>query len=143
MPHAVLLLEFYVNVAADMHGSYHLASMSCVYYYNIKFLLPLLLLSFFSLRCIMCSYRLASIRCVPQLPAGSVDFTTFTWPALLRRLKAMGVSGQLPAWSCCCCWLPASVTCSALLTVCSDSTSRGDNVSDSQKGLSLQLLYLL
>uniref|UniRef100_A0A383VAF0 Tubulin delta chain n=1 Tax=Tetradesmus obliquus TaxID=3088 RepID=A0A383VAF0_TETOB len=40
------------------------------------------------------SYRLASIRCVPQLPAGSVDFTTFTWPALLRRLKAMGVSGS-------------------------------------------------
>jgi tubulin delta len=40
------------------------------------------------------SYRLASIRCVPQLPAGSVDFTTFTWTALLRRLKAMGVSGD-------------------------------------------------
>jgi hypothetical protein len=42
----------------------------------------------------LCSYRLASIRCVPQLPAGSVDFTTFTWTALLRRLKAMGVSGD-------------------------------------------------
>jgi hypothetical protein len=42
----------------------------------------------------VCSYGLASIRCVPQLPSGSVDFTTFTWPALLRRLKAMAVSGQ-------------------------------------------------
>ncbi|KAF8067211.1 TUBD1 [Scenedesmus sp. PABB004] len=39
------------------------------------------------------SYRLASLRCVPQLPAGSIDFTTFTWPALLRRLRAMGLAG--------------------------------------------------
>jgi hypothetical protein len=47
-------------------------------------------------------YRLASIRCVPQLPAGSVDFTTFTWTALLRRLKAMGVSGDSMRHQYCC-----------------------------------------
>eukprot|EP00775_Hariotina_reticulata_P012599 gene12599-12731_t len=39
------------------------------------------------------SYPLASLRCLPQLPAGSVDFTSFSWPGLLRRLKAMQLAG--------------------------------------------------
>ncbi|KAI8475858.1 MAG: delta tubulin [Monoraphidium minutum] len=39
------------------------------------------------------SFRLASVRHVPQLAPGSLDFTTFTWGALLRRLRQMAVTG--------------------------------------------------
>ena len=30
---------------------------------------------------------------VPQMPARSVDFTTFTWQALLKRLRQMLITG--------------------------------------------------
>ena len=29
------------------------------------------------------------------MPAASVDFTTFTWPAILRRLRQMHITGAL------------------------------------------------
>ncbi|KAL3148897.1 hypothetical protein ABBQ32_001767 [Trebouxia sp. C0010 RCD-2024] len=41
------------------------------------------------------AYRLLSLRSLPQMPAGSIDFTTFTWPAILRRLQQMQVTGSL------------------------------------------------
>lgn len=34
-------------------------------------------------------YRLLTLRSVPSVPAAHVDFTTFTWPAILKRLRAM------------------------------------------------------
>lgn len=41
------------------------------------------------------AYRLLSLRSLPQMPAGSIDFTTFTWPAILRRLHQMQITGGL------------------------------------------------
>ncbi|KAL3133475.1 hypothetical protein ABBQ38_007338 [Trebouxia sp. C0009 RCD-2024] len=41
------------------------------------------------------AYRLLSLRSLPQMPAGSIDFTTFTWPAILRRLHQMQITGSL------------------------------------------------
>ena len=29
------------------------------------------------------------------MPPGSIDFTTFTWPAILRRLRQMQITGGL------------------------------------------------
>ncbi|KAJ9526621.1 hypothetical protein QJQ45_017618, partial [Haematococcus lacustris] len=34
-------------------------------------------------------YRLLTLRALPQVPAASVDFTTFTWPGITRRLRQM------------------------------------------------------
>lgn len=45
--------------------------------------------------CCACSYRVASVRTLPQVPAGSMDYTTFSWNPLLARLKGMCMSG---AW---------------------------------------------
>ena len=39
------------------------------------------------------AYRLLSLRSLPQMPPGSIDFTTFTWPAILRRLRQMQITG--------------------------------------------------
>ena len=39
------------------------------------------------------SMRLLSIRSVPMIPARSVDFTTFTWPSLLKRMRQMLLTG--------------------------------------------------
>jgi hypothetical protein len=38
-------------------------------------------------------FRLASVRHAPQLAAGTLDFTTFTWNSVLRRLRRMAVTG--------------------------------------------------
>lgn len=43
------------------------------------------------------AYRLLSLRSLPQMPPGSIDFTTFTWPAILRRLRQMQITGELSA----------------------------------------------
>ena len=43
------------------------------------------------------AYRLLRLRALPQMPASSVDFTTFTWPAILRRLRQMQATGVLLA----------------------------------------------
>ena len=47
--------------------------------------------------------RLLTLLAVPQLPARSVDFTTFTWPALLKRLRQMLITGAAPQRSGQCC----------------------------------------
>ncbi|KAK9816057.1 hypothetical protein WJX74_007509 [Apatococcus lobatus] len=39
------------------------------------------------------AYKLASLQSVPQLPASSVDFTSFAWPGLLKRLRQMLITG--------------------------------------------------
>lgn len=39
------------------------------------------------------SLRLLSLYSVPQIPAKSVDFTTFTWPGMLKRLRQMAITG--------------------------------------------------
>ena len=39
------------------------------------------------------SMRLLSLRSVPMMPTRSVDFTTFTWPALMKRTRQMLLSG--------------------------------------------------
>ena len=39
------------------------------------------------------AYRLLSLRALPQMPPASLDFTTFTWPAILRRLRQMQITG--------------------------------------------------
>eukprot|EP00798_Chlamydomonas_sp_ICE-L_P011290 gene11290-18926_t len=39
-------------------------------------------------------YRLLALRSLPQVPAASIDFTTTTWPSMLRRLKQMFVTGS-------------------------------------------------
>lgn len=39
------------------------------------------------------SMRLLSLRSVPVMPARSVDFTTFTWHALLKRTRQMLLTG--------------------------------------------------
>jgi tubulin delta len=47
----------------------------------------------------LCSHpaqRLLTLLSVPQMPARSVDFTTFTWPALLKRLRQMLTTGASP-----------------------------------------------
>jgi len=44
--------------------------------------------------CSQPSLRLLSLLSVPQMPARSVDFTTFTWPALLKRLRQMLLAGS-------------------------------------------------
>ena len=41
------------------------------------------------------AYRLLSLRSVPQLPPASIDFTTFTWTAILRRLRQMQITGDV------------------------------------------------
>lgn len=41
------------------------------------------------------SLRLLSLYAVPQIPAKSVDFTTFTWPGMLKRLRQMAVTGAI------------------------------------------------
>ncbi|GAQ80036.1 Delta tubulin [Klebsormidium nitens] len=38
-------------------------------------------------------YPLLSLRALPQIPPASVDFTTFTWPSLVRQLRQMASSG--------------------------------------------------
>ena len=38
--------------------------------------------------------RLMSLLSVPVIPERSVDFTTFTWPALLKRLRQMLLTGS-------------------------------------------------
>ncbi|GAB4822808.1 hypothetical protein N2152v2_009854 [Parachlorella kessleri] len=40
------------------------------------------------------SYRLLTLRSVPQVPPGHVDFTVFNWPALMKRLKQMQATGR-------------------------------------------------
>ena len=35
------------------------------------------------------------LRASPQMPAASVNFTTFTWPAILRQLRQMHITGAL------------------------------------------------
>ena len=40
------------------------------------------------------AYRLASLQSVPQLPSSSVDFTSFAWPGLLKRLRQMLITGM-------------------------------------------------
>ena len=39
------------------------------------------------------AYRLLSLKSLPQMPPSSIDFTTFTWPAILRRLRQMQITG--------------------------------------------------
>ena len=39
--------------------------------------------------------RLLTLMSVPQLPARSAEFTTFSWPALLNRLRQMLATGAL------------------------------------------------
>lgn len=39
-------------------------------------------------------YRMLTLRNVPQMPAASVGFTTFTWEGTLKRLRQMQVTGQ-------------------------------------------------
>lgn len=39
------------------------------------------------------AYRMLSLRSVPQMPAASLDFTTFSWTAILRRLRQMQITG--------------------------------------------------
>ena len=39
-------------------------------------------------------YRMLALRNVPQMPAASVGFTTFTWEGTLKRLRQMQVTGQ-------------------------------------------------
>ncbi|DBB09490.1 hypothetical protein WJX82_001857 [Trebouxia sp. C0006] len=41
------------------------------------------------------AYRLLSLRALPQMPPASLDFTTFTWPPILRRLRQMQVTGSV------------------------------------------------
>lgn len=44
----------------------------------------------------VCSHpdaRLLSLRSVPMMPRRSVDFTTFSWPALLKRARQMLLAG--------------------------------------------------
>lgn len=41
------------------------------------------------------AYRMLTLRSVPQMPATSVDFTTFTWAALLKRLRQMQLTGSV------------------------------------------------
>ncbi len=75
------------------------------------------------------AYRLLSLRALPQMPPASLDFTTFTWPPILRRLRQMQVTGaNLPAvhthllgssCCCCCCYTVAVVLC------CCDSGQLG------------------
>jgi len=70
------------------------------------------------------AYRLLSLRALPQMPPASLDFTTFTWPAILRRLRQMQITGaHLPAVhahllqsSCCCCCCCCTAT--AVLCCC-------------------------
>ena len=40
------------------------------------------------------SLRLITLLSVPVIPERSVDFTTFTWPALLKRLRQMLLTGS-------------------------------------------------
>lgn len=50
------------------------------------------------------AYRLLTLRALPQMPPASIDFTTFTWPAILRRLRQMQITGAWTVlWSCCSC----------------------------------------
>lgn len=30
-----------------------------------------------------------------QIPVGSIDYTTFTWPAITKRLRQMVITGDL------------------------------------------------
>eukprot|EP00891_Asterochloris_glomerata_P001041 jgi/Astpho2/1041/Aster-00860 len=39
-------------------------------------------------------YRMLTLRNVPQMPAASVGFTTFTWEGTLKRLRQMQVTGS-------------------------------------------------
>lgn len=38
-------------------------------------------------------YRLLTLRSVPQIPAASIDFSTFSWPALTKRVRQMQITG--------------------------------------------------
>jgi hypothetical protein len=38
-------------------------------------------------------YRLLSLRALPHVPPSSVDFSTFTWPAINKRLRQMAITG--------------------------------------------------
>mmetsp|Transcript_5031 Transcript_5031/g.9465 ORF Transcript_5031/g.9465 Transcript_5031/m.9465 type:complete len:438 (-) Transcript_5031:89-1402(-) len=41
------------------------------------------------------AHRVLGLRCVPQMPAGSVDFTVFTWASILKRLRQMLITGSI------------------------------------------------
>ncbi|GIL96721.1 hypothetical protein Vretimale_2529 [Volvox reticuliferus] len=41
------------------------------------------------------AYRMLTLRAIPQMPPSSIDFTTFTWPAILKRLRQMFVTGSV------------------------------------------------
>ncbi|GIL51556.1 hypothetical protein Vafri_7527 [Volvox africanus] len=41
------------------------------------------------------AYRMLTLRAIPQLPPSSIDFTTFTWAAILKRLRQMLVTGSV------------------------------------------------
>ncbi|KAG1674578.1 hypothetical protein FOA52_001827 [Chlamydomonas sp. UWO 241] len=40
-------------------------------------------------------YRLLSLRSIPQVPAASTEFTTFSWGAMLKRLRQMHITGSV------------------------------------------------
>lgn len=42
------------------------------------------------------AYKLASLQSVPQLPVSSVEYTSFAWPGLLKRLRQMLITGMPP-----------------------------------------------
>ena len=46
------------------------------------------------------SQRMLTLLSVPQMPARSVDFTTFTWQALLKRLRQMLITGAFVRAAC-------------------------------------------
>ena len=101
------------------------------------------------------AYRMLSLRSVPQMPAASLDFTTFTWTAILRRLRQMQITGMQACshvWTrasvklcCCLCWwahyypldchAAASVT-DANYRYTSLLTTESANVQDQQQGWS-------
>ena len=60
--------------------------------------------------------RMLSLYSIPQIPPKSVDFTTFSWPALTKRIRQMVVTG---ARACCnhqpsqpsaICYLPSTIS---------------------------------
>ncbi|KAK3238437.1 hypothetical protein CYMTET_51557 [Cymbomonas tetramitiformis] len=44
--------------------------------------------------CGLPAHRIMTLRSIPQMPMGSEDFTTFAWPALLKRLRQMLITGE-------------------------------------------------
>ena len=65
-------------------------------------------------------YRMLALRGVPQMPAASVGFTTFTWEGTLKRLRQMQVTGQRlgpcsPPCNCYDCCLGRALRCTSPL----------------------------